>query len=271
MPFSRPLHRLWLVALAITVCLGTIGPLGPVSDASAQQRPDCENFLDQEDAQVAFDADPTDPFELDEQGEGADEACEQPEGDFGTPPLVNCDDLQAHPDIARALYEHALDKYGSDRYDLAPCVEQGNTDRDRSADDGTNRGRQRDDPEVLDGAPPDTNADIVIPIAFGTGQSLEARLEARFAALEAQFAAFEERAANGFGMFPESGDETLAAGQATVVVSTAQRPIAENQRTTVSDGSPIVLAQKAKERKGDRNQQRKGKRDRSQGKHRNRR
>src|SRR3712207_5595182 len=121
MPFSRPLHRLWLVALAVIVCLGTTGPLGPTSDANAQQRPDCENFLDQEDAQVTFDADPTDPFGLD----GNDDAvvCEQPEGDFGTTPLVNCDDLQDHPDIAEALYEHALDKYGSDRYELAACIE----------------------------------------------------------------------------------------------------------------------------------------------------
>ena len=270
MLLSRPLHRLWLVAFAVTVCLGTISPLGPTSDATAQQRPDCENFLDQEDAQVAFNADPKDPFGLD--GNNDDVACQQPAEEFGRSQLVNCDSLQGHPDIVQALYEHALDKYGSDRYDLAACLEQENTDRDRSADDDTNRGRQRDDPEVLDGDPLDTSADIVIPVASAPGQSLEARLEARFAALEAQFAAFEERAANGFGMFPESEDETLATGQVTtVVVSTAQRPIGENQRTTVSDGNPIVRAQKAKERKADRNKERKGKRDRSQGKHRNRR
>jgi len=252
-----------LVALAVIVCLGTTGPLGPTSDANAQQRPDCENFLDQEDAQVTFDADPTDPFGLD----GNDDAvvCEQPEGDFGTTPLVNCDDLQDHPDIAEALYEHALDKYGSDRYELAACIQQGDAGTHSSAGDRPNRGTQRDEPELLDGAPPDTSADIVIPVASGPGQSVEARLEARFAALEAQFAAFEERAANGFGMFPDSEDEAPATGQATtVIVSTAQKPIAENQRTTVNDGSPIVRAQKAKERKGDRNKERKGK-------HRNRR
>lgn len=265
-----PLHRLWLVALAVTVCLGTIGPLGPTSDATAQQRPDCTNFLDQEDSQVALDADPTDPFGLD--GNNDDVACQQPAEEFGTSQLVNCDSLRDHPDIARALYEHALDKYGSDRYDLASCVEQGSTGTDPSAGDRPNRGRQRDDTEVLDGTPPDTRADIVISVASAPGQSLEARLEARFAALEAQFAAFEERAANGFGMFPDSEDEAPAAGQATtVVVSTFQKPSAENQRTTVSDGSPIVRAQKAKERKGDRNKERKGKRIGSQGKHRNRR
>jgi hypothetical protein len=270
MSFSRRLHRLWLVALAVIVCLGTIGPLGPTSNATAQQRPDCENFLDQEDAQVAFDADPADPFGLDGNDDAA--VCEQPEGDFGTPPLVSCDDLQDHPDIAEALYEHALDKYGSDRYELAACIEQGDASTDPSAGDRPNQGRQRDDPEVLDGAPPDTSPDIVIPVVSGPGQSLEARLRARFAALEAQFAAFEERAENGFGMFPDSEGEALATGQATtVVVSTAQQLIAENQRTTVSDGSPIVRAQKAKERKGDRNKVRKGKRDRLQGKPRNRR
>jgi hypothetical protein len=73
-----------LVALAITVCMGTIGPLGTPSDATAQQRPDCENFLDQEDAQVAFDADPTDPLGLDEAGQGDSEACES-DAAFGTP------------------------------------------------------------------------------------------------------------------------------------------------------------------------------------------
>ena len=270
MPFSRPLNRLWLVALAITVFLGTISPLETPSDAAAQQRLDCESFLDQEDAQVALDADPKDPFGLDGNNDG--EACEQPEGAFGTPPLVNCDDLRDHPDIARALYDHSLTKYGADRYDLASCVEQGSTGTDPAADDRANRGSQRNDPEVLDAAPPDTSADIVIPVVSGPGQTLEARLEARFAALEAQFAAFEERAANGFGMFPEFGDEALIGNQATsVVVTTSHKPIAENQRTTVSDGSPIVRAQKAKERKSDRHKERKGKRDRSQGKHRNRR
>ena len=259
MPVVRHIRRSSLVALAITVCLGTAGPHMLGHDAAAQeQRPTCENFRYQSDAQATFTADPSDPFGLDSDTNGV--AC-QVEERFGTTPLVNCDDLQDHPDIARALYEHALDKYGSDRYDLASCVEQGNTGRDRPADDRTNRGRQRDDTEVLDGAPPDTSADIVISVASAPGQSLEARLEARFAALEDQFAAFEDRAANGFGMFPDSEDEAPAAGQATtVVVSTSQKPSAENQRTTVSDGSPIVRAQKAKERKGDRNKERNGKR-----------
>jgi hypothetical protein len=252
-----PLRRLWLVALAITVCLGTIGPLAPTSDATAQQRPDCKNFLDQEDAQVALDADPRDPFRLDGNNDGV--ACQQPAEEFGTSPPVNCDALQGHPDIARALYEHALDKYGSDEYELASCVEQGSSGTEPSRSNRANRGSQRNDPEALDGAPPNTSEDIVIPVAPAPDQSLEARLEARFAALEAQFAAFEARAANGFGMFPDSEDEAPAAGQPTVVVSTAQKPIAENQRTTVSDGRPIVRAQKAKERKG----------NRAKGKHRN--
>ena len=134
MPRFLLFHRFWLIALAITVCLGTIGPLGSPTDAIAQeQRPDCDNFVDKEDSQVAFDADATDPFGLDEQGEGDGEACEQPEGGFDTPPLVNCDDLQDHPDIARVLYDHSLSKYGSDRYDLAACVEQQSTGTDPTA------------------------------------------------------------------------------------------------------------------------------------------
>ena len=272
MPLARPFHRCWLVALAITVCLGTIGPLGPTLDTAAQQRLDCESFLDQEDAQVALDADPKDPFGLDGNNDG--ESCEQPEGDFGTPPLVSCDDLRDHPDIARALYEHSLDKYDSDRYDLAGCVEEGSTGTDPSAGDRTNRGSRTNDPEALDGVPPETRdrAVTMSPVAVDTGQTLEARLEARFAALEAQFAAFEARAANGFGMFPDSGDDATSGGQAAnVVVSTSEKPITLTQRPGANDDSPIVRAQKAKGGKGDRTKERKGERDRHKTKHRNRR
>ena len=271
MPLARPFHRCWLIALAITVCLGIIDPLGPTPDTAAQQRLDCASFLDQEDAQVALDADPTDPFGLD--GNNDDEACEQPEGDFGTSPLVNCDDLRDHPDIARALYDHSLTKYGADQYDLAGCVEQGSRGTDPSTGDRTNRGSQTNDPEVLDGAPPETRGRTVTtsPVALGAGQTLEARLEARFAALEAQFAAFEARAANGFGMFPDTGDEATSGGQAAnVVVSTSQQPITMTQRPGANDDSPIVRAQKAKIGKGDRNKKHKVKRDRHQSKQRNR-
>ena len=265
MPLSRPLHRFSLVALAIAFCLLPIGLLGTTSPAIAQERPDCANFLDAEDAQVALAADPTDPLGLDEQGAGDGEACEQPDGRFGTTPLVNCDDLQDDPDIARALYEHSLEKYDSDRYDLAGCIEQGGTGTEPSADDCPNQGRQRDDPEVLDGVPPEADGGtaVVRPVAFDPAQTLEARLETRFAALEAQFAAFEARAANGFGMFPESGDGATAEGQASSVdVSAFQRPIRMTQRTGTGNDRPIVQAQKTKEVKGDQNKERKTKRNR---------
>ena len=272
MPLSRLLDRRWVVALAITVCLGSFGPLRLTPDSTPQQRLDCESFLDQEDAQVALDADPKDPFGLDGNNDG--QACEQPEGDFGTPPLVNCDDLRDHPDIARALYEHSLDKYGSDRYDLAGCAQQGQTGTDRSAGDRTNRGSQKDNPEVLNGVPPETrdNTPIVSTVPLDSGQTLKARLEARFAALEAHFTAFEARAGNGFGMFPESGDDATSGGQAAnVVVSTSQQPITMTQRTNANNDSPIVRAQKAKVGKGDRTKKHTGKRDRHQSKQRNRR
>jgi hypothetical protein len=265
MPLACPFDRLWLIALATTVWLGTIGPLGPTSDTAAQQRLDCESFLDQEDAQVALDADPKDPFGLDGNNDG--QACEQPEGDFGTPPLLNCDAFRDHPDIARALYEHSLDKYGSDRYDLAACGQQGQSATDQSAGDRTNRGTQTNDLEVLDGVPPETrgNRVIVSTTPLGSGQTLEARLEAQFAALEAQFAAFEARAANGFGMFPDSGDDATSGGQAgNVVGSTFQQPIRMTQHPGTNDDSPIVRAQKAKVAEG-------GKRDRHKSTLRNRR
>jgi hypothetical protein len=272
MSLSQPLDRFWLIALAIIVWLGTIGPLGPLSDASAQQRPDCANFLDQEDAQVALDADPKDPFGLDGNNDG--EACEQSEGDFGTLPLANCDDLRDHPRIALALYDHSLTKYGSDRYDLAGCIEQASSGTRPAASNGGDGGSQGDDPEVLDGVPPETRGNTVdvSPVAIGTSQTLEARLEARFAALEAQFAAFEARAANGFGMFPESGVDATAEGQTpTVMVSTSQQPITMTQRPGANADNPIVRAQKANGGKGDRTNERQGQRDRHKNKHRIRR
>ena len=57
------------------------------------------------------------------------------------------------------------------------------------------------DPEVLDGVRPDTRGTTVVVSAgaLGTGETLEVRLDARFAATEAEFAAFEVRGANGFG------------------------------------------------------------------------
>jgi hypothetical protein len=272
MSLASPFHRFRLIALAITVCLGTLGPLGSTPDTAAQQRLDCKSFLDQEDAQVALDADPKDPFGLDGNNDG--QACEQPEGAFGTPPLVNCDDLRDHPDIARALYEHSLDKYGSDRYELAACGQQGQSGTDQSAGDRTNHGSQNNDPEVLDGVPPETRdrAVPVSPVAVDASQSLEARLEARFAALEAQFAVFEARAANGFGMFPDSGDDATPGDQAgNAVVSTSQQPITTTQHPGANDDSPIVRAQKAKAGKGDRTKARKGKRTPRKPKLRNRR
>jgi len=251
--------------------LGTIVLPGTPSVATAQQQIDCANFLDSDDAQVAFDADPADPFGLDGDNDG--EVCEQPDGDFGTSPLVSCDDLEGHADIALALYDHALTKYGSDRYNLAGCVEQVSTGTDPSAGNGGNRGSQTNDPEVLDGVPTEADGSMVIVNtgAIDTGQTLEARLETRFAALEAQFAAFEVRAANGFGRFPESGNEVSAGEQAaTVSVSTLQQPITTAQRARASEG-PTIRVQKAKDGKGDRTEVRRGKRDRHTGKHRNRR
>jgi len=261
-----------MVALAMTVCLGTIAEIMTPSYVTAQQQIDCASFLDSDDAQVAFDADPTDPFGLDGNSDG--EACEQPDGDFGTSPLVTCDDLQGHADIALALYDHALTKYGSDRYTLAGCIEQVSTSPEPSAGDGSNGGSKGNDPEVLDGVPPAApgRTDNTSPVSVDTSQTLEARLEARFAALEAQFAAFELRAANGFGRFPKSGDDATAGGQApTVMVSTSQQPVTMTQRPGANNDGPIVRAQQAKAGKGDRGNMHKDKRDRRKGKHRNRR
>jgi hypothetical protein len=271
MPRRGPIHRSWFVALAITLFLGGVGALGmPPQVAAQEQRPSCANFIDQEDSQVVLGADEGDPFGLDGNDDGV--ACQVPESDFGSQlPLINCDDLRDHPNIARTLYDHSLSKYGADQYNLAACLEQESTVADPTLGDGANGGSQGNDPEILDGVPPDSGGSTVIVRtgALGTGETLEARLEARFAALEAQFAAFEVRAANGFGRFPESGDEAEDGGQATTVsVSDSQQPTAVAQRASSKDDNPIIRAQKAKDGNGERDKERKGKR---KGKQRNRR
>jgi hypothetical protein len=127
---------------------------------------------------------------------------------------------------------------------------------------------------VLDGVPPAAPGRTVNtnPVAVDSSQTLEARLEARFAALEAQFAAFELRAANGFGRFPDSGDEVASGGQTpTVVISTSQQPVTLTQRSGANNDGPIVRAQMAKEGKADRGNTHKDKRERRKDKHRNRR
>src|SRR5215203_2198984 len=173
MLLSRPFYRSWLVALAMMVCLGTIVEIMTPSDVTAQQQIDCASFLDPDDAQVAFDADPTDPFGLDGDNDG---------------------------------------------------------------------GSKGNDPEVLDGVPPAApgRTATTSPVAVDTSQTLEARLEARFAALEAQFAAFELRAGNDFGRFPDSSDDATAGGQtSTVMVSKSQQPVTIAQRPGANNDGPI--------------------------------
>ena len=81
------ISRASLAALAIPLCLGMAGSLVTAPDAAAQElRPNCANFLDREDSQIAYNADPMDPFGLDERGVGNGETCEVPEGDFGSQP-----------------------------------------------------------------------------------------------------------------------------------------------------------------------------------------
>jgi hypothetical protein len=296
MPLWSIIRRSSLIALAVPVCLGTAGPRMLEHDAAAQeQRPTCENFRYQSDAQAAFTADPSDPFGLDGDTNGV--AC-QGEERFGTSPLVNCDDLRDHPDARQALqglYDYtraAGDPYTLDADGNGIACDGGDgagarrDDRevldgppqsgghDPEALDGPAPDRRREDEEDLDRSPPVTSRGprVVVSIgALGTGETLEARLEARFAALEAQFAAFEVRAENGFGRFPDAGDEAMSGGQATTaVVSTSRQFITMTQRSA-HDDSPIIRAQKAKDGTGERGKERKGKRDRHKGKHRNRR
>jgi hypothetical protein len=297
MPIPSPIHRSSLVALAITVCLGTAGPHMLGHDAAAQeQRPTCENFRYQSDAQATLTADPSDPFGLDSDNNGV--AC-QVEERFGSTPLVNCDDLRDHPDAQQALqglYDYTraagdpytLDADGNgiacdggdgagdgrdDREALDGPPESGG--RDQETLDGAAPDQSRDDQENLDRSPPVTSRGphvVVNTGALGTVETLEARLEARFAALEAQFAAFEVRAENGFGRFPDAEDDATAGEQATTVgVSTSQRPITMTQRTRANAESAIIRFQQATDGDGEHGKERKSKRNRHNDKHRNRR
>jgi hypothetical protein len=116
-----------LIALSLVFFSGSAIPLFTPNDAAAQdQRPNCSNFIDRDDSQVVVKADPSDPFGLDESGQGDSTTCQQPASDFGTElPLVDCNDLRDFPDIATTLYDHSLSKYDSDRYNLASCTGDG--------------------------------------------------------------------------------------------------------------------------------------------------
>jgi hypothetical protein len=291
-----PIRRSSLVALAITVCLGIAGPLVRVHDAAGrEQRLTCANFRSQSDAQAAFTADPSDPFSLDVDTNGV--AC-QTEERFGTTPLVTCDDLRDYSDARQAL--QGLYDYTQAAGDPYTLDDDGNG---IACDDGDGKGNRRHHREELDGPPasrsrgreeldgpaPERRRDdrenlkrsapvsrrgptVVVSIgARSTGETLEARLEARFAALEAQFAAFAGRAANGFGRFPDAGDEAMAGGQAiTVGDVTSQQFVTMTLRTTTHEDSSIVRAQKATDGTGERSTARKGKRDRHKGERRQR-
>jgi hypothetical protein len=234
--------------------------------------PNCENFRDQDDAQAAYDAEPTDPFDLESSEPVNDVPCED-EPAFGTEPLISCDALTDYPDAQQALqglYDHTRDEgdpYGLDQGgDPAIACDDGNGGADEQDPlDGTPRERQGNGEEALDGPPPDRSrrdreardesppltsggTTVVVSAApLGDFADLEARLDARFAALEADFAAFEARAQNGFGRFEESGDDALADGQSpTVVVSTSRQPAAVTQPGDTTDaGTQAMLAQRA--------------------------
>ena len=247
-------------------------PVGAQSDVlgPSNAQVNCPNFLPaseggQQHAQEVYNSDTSDPYGLDgpvgpnndTRGEPG-VACET-ESDLGTESRATCQNFR-ETRHAQAL----LDAAGrNDPYDLDP-------DRNGVACDGGGGG----DLETLDGVPPSTRGTTVVVStgAIDTGESLEARLEARFAALEAEFAEFEARAANGFGRFPDSEDEATVGGQGTtVVVSTSQQPVTVAQRTSPDDDRPTLRAQKVQDGKVDRTKERKNKRDRPKGKHRNRR
>jgi hypothetical protein len=272
---------------------------GLPAHATAQTEwPNCENLLDQDDAQATYDADRADPFDLESTEPVNDVPCED-EPAFGTEPLVSCDALTDDPDAQQALqglYDHTRDEgdpYGLDQGgDPAIACDGGGDDQD--ALDGPVPERRRDNRDAGDGTPPTASHGTTVVVSatpLDDFKTLEARLDARFAALEADFAAFEVRAQNGFGRFDESGDGASRREQgASVIVSSSRQPATVTQPGDTTDaGSPAVLAQRARdgetigahpadrlkarnETKRERDNERKAKqRDRHNGKHRPRR
>jgi hypothetical protein len=236
--------------------------------------PNCENFRDQDDAQAAYDADRTDPFDLESSEPVNDVPCED-EPAFGTEPLISCDALTDYPDAQQALqglYDHTRDEgdpYGLDQGgDPAVACDSGGGGADEQDPlDGTPRARRGNDDEALDGPPPDrsprdrdapnespptTSGGTMVVVSaapLADFASLEERLDARFAALEADFAAFEVRAENGFRRFEDSADDASRREQgATVIVSSARQPAAvTNPGDTTDAGTQAVLAQRARD------------------------
>lgn len=119
------IRKALLIALALVFSLGIAGLLFTANDATAQmQWPNCGNFLDEDDAQEAYEADRKDPLGLN----AADDelACEEGEDPFGTRPLVSCEALDEYPaahGALQGLYNYSLTKYdGVDQYNLGACV-----------------------------------------------------------------------------------------------------------------------------------------------------
>jgi hypothetical protein len=266
MRFERFIALLALTALALS---------GQPAHVTAQTEwPNCENVLDQDDAQAAYDADRGDPFDLESSEPVNDVPCED-EPAFGTEPLISCDALSQYPDAQQALqglYDHTRDDgdpYGLDQGgDPAVACDGGGNGADvQDPLDGTPRERRGNDDEALDGPPPDrsrrdrnardgsppTTSDgttvVVSAAPLADFASLEERLDARFAALEADFAAFEARAQNGFGRFDEFADGASRGEQgATVIVSSSRQPVAVTQSEDTSDAiTQVVLAQRARD------------------------
>jgi hypothetical protein len=236
--------------------------------------PKCENFLDQDDAQAAYDADRADPFGLESSEPVNDVPCED-EPNFGAEPLISCDALTDYPVAQQALqglYDHTRDEGDPYRLDqggdpAVACDGGGDGADEPDPLDGTPRERRGTDDEALDGPPPERNRRdrnardeapptttegtrvIVSATPLDDFASLEERLDAHFAALEADFAAFEARAQNGFGRFEESADDAASSEQgATVLVSSSRQPAAITQPGDTTDaGTQAVLAQRARD------------------------
>jgi hypothetical protein len=248
-------------SLAVIAFIMAMLPLTlPTATAAKHAWPTCENFLNQADAQAAYDADPSDPFKLTAKSSGA--PCDGTVA-FGAQPLVSCDALDPNPDARSALQGLlAATAAGGDPYGLDPdgngaaCDQSGGAgdteplDMPQSAtpeatsspDTGKvkkakNGGNTSTDTGATAPAPPpsDTTSStrtpsitagngVVVSAPSGgsaaSGESLGARLEARFAELEAQFAAF-------------SGDDDTASSRG----NTAPITIPTGPSTTTTSGT----------------------------------
>ncbi len=259
---------MFIRSLAVIAVIVAMLPLSLPSQVAAKKSwPTCENFLNQADAQAAYDADTSDPFGLVKAKQGNGVPCDSI-ATFGTQPLVSCDALADFPD-AQAALQGLLDltAAGGDPYALDPdgngaaCDQasgkggdaetldapQSATPEDATPTDTTSQPDTGKARKVKNGGNASTSADTSnssAPPPSNTSSSNSTRStetgndvtviastggdESLGARLEARFAELEAQ----FATFSGDDDTTANGGQSSPVVVTTSPPATTTLGTT---------------------------------------